>query len=107
MAVAAVHAAAVDEQLGAVGEGVFDGVGVEVLVDVCSSAVMAAAEPWAFTGQAFFIQQVVDVVNVEVAVAAAARPEEAVEALDLPEQFARMCPATWRRMAEPTGPCMR
>ena len=32
--VAAVHAAAVHGHLGAVGEGVFDGVGVEVLVDV-------------------------------------------------------------------------
>ena len=30
----AVHAAAVEQQLGAVAEGVFDRVGIEVLVDV-------------------------------------------------------------------------
>ena len=54
--VAAGHAAAFEEQLGAVGEGVLDRVVVEVLVDVVA-AVVAAAEALALTGQASFIQQ--------------------------------------------------
>ena len=56
LVVAAVDAAAVEEQLGAVGERVFDRVVVEVLIDGVA-AVVAAAVAWASTGQASFIQQ--------------------------------------------------
>ena len=56
LVVAAGHVPAVVEELGAVGIGVFDGVGVEVLVDGIA-AVVAAAEAWALTGQAPFIHE--------------------------------------------------
>ncbi len=53
---AAGHVPAFQVQLGAVGEGVLDRVGVEVLIDVVA-AVVPAAEAAALTGQASFIQQ--------------------------------------------------
>ena len=80
-------------ELGAVGEDVFDRVGVEVLVHVgCAVgtwSVMASAQGLGLDRPGVLHPaEVVDVVDVEVAEAAAAGPEEAVEALDLPEQFA-------------------
>ena len=46
IALGARHRAAVHDQLGAVGEGVFHGVGVEVLVDAIAAIVAAAQRPW-------------------------------------------------------------
>ncbi len=81
------HRAAVEPQLGSVVKGVFDAVAVEVLVDVVAPVVAAAHglglhRPGVLHPAAF-----VDVVNVEVAVAAAAGPQEAVEVFDLPHQL--------------------
>src|SRR5205823_2057693 len=79
------HATAVHIHFRAVREGVFDRVGVEVLIDVIVAirifAVMTAADALGFDRPgAFHPAKLIDVVNVEVAVAAAGGPEEAVEA---------------------------
>ena len=105
--VAAVDVAAFEEQLGAVGEGVLDRVGVEVLVDAVAAVVPAAGalgldRPGVLHPAAF-----VDVVDQEVAEAAAAGPEEAVELLDLVQQLADAVGLGRRSKAEPTGPVRR
>ena len=85
---AAVDVPAFEEHLGAVGERVFDRVRVEVLIDIVAAIGAAAGAlgrdgPGVLHPAAF-----VDVVDQEVAVAAAAGPEEPVEPLDLVQQLA-------------------
>ena len=86
---AAVVAPAIHDELGAVGEGVFNRVVVEVLVHVIA-AIMAAAQRLGLDRPGVLHPaEMIDVVDVKVAVAPAAGPEEAVEVLNLPEQFTR------------------
>ena len=86
--VAAGDVPAFEEQLGAVGEGVLDRVGVEVLVDVVAAVVPAAGALGLDRPGVLHPAALVDVVDQEVAVAAAAGPEEAVELADLVQQLA-------------------
>ena len=72
-------ATAVHVHFGAVGKGVFDRVGIKVLVGVFDAVavrfVMASAEALGFDGPGVFHPaEVVDVVDIEVAVGAAAEP---------------------------------
>src|SRR5262249_60613153 len=77
-----------EEQLAAIGEAVLDRVGVEVLVDAVAPI---APRPGAL-GRAgpgvFHPATLVDVVDQEVAEAAAAGPEEPVELPDLVQELA-------------------
>src|SRR5262249_55167416 len=73
---------------GTVGEGVLDAVGVEVLVDEVAAVDPAAEAAGLDRPGVLHPAALVNVVDVEVAVAAAAGPEEAVEAADLVEQLA-------------------
>jgi hypothetical protein len=96
LVVAAGHGAAVEEELGAVVEGVLDGIVVKILIDVFAFvlrrhviAEMAAAAGLSRDGPGVFHPATfVDVVNVEIAVETAAGPEEAVEAANLKLQLA-------------------
>ena len=104
--VAAVDVPAFEEQLGAVAEGVLDRVGVEVLVDVVAAVVPAAGalgldRPGVLHPAAF-----VDVVDQEVAEAAAAGPEEPVE-LWIWYSSSLMPSGLGSVSAEPTGPVWR
>ena len=88
----AVHAAAVEEHLGSVREGVLHRVGIKVLVDPRFAAGggpdSAAADAVALHGPGVFEPaKVVDVVDVEIAEGTARGPQEAVEPGDLPEQL--------------------
>ena len=86
--VAAVDVPPLEEQLGAVGEGVFDRVGVEVLVDVVAAVAAGARALGRDRPGVLHPAALVDVVDQEVAEAAAAGPEEPVEPLDLVQQLA-------------------
>src|SRR5690606_8203494 len=88
LVVAARHAAAIHEQLRAVGKRVFDRVVVEVLIDRIAAEVAAAAGLRANRPGIFHPATLVDVVNVEVAIRAAAGPQKAVETLYLVHQLA-------------------
>ena len=73
---------------GAVLEGVFHGVVVEVLVDEVT-AIGASADGLSFNRPlVFHPAHLINVVNEEVAESTARSPQEAVEMLDLPLQFA-------------------
>ena len=85
--VAAVDVSAFEKELGAVAERIFDGVRVEVLIDEAFTIGTSARAhgldgPGVLHPAAF-----VDVVDEEVAIAAAAGPKEAVEPLDLIQQL--------------------
>ena len=88
--VGAAHVPAEVEELGAVGIGVFDRVGVEVLVDRLAPVVAAAHRVGLDRPGALHPGTLVDLVNVVVAVHAAGGPEEAVEPPDLVEQLAQL-----------------
>ena len=75
-------------ELRAVGKGVLDGVIVEVLIDRVAAIVAAAQAHRLNRPGVLHPAALVDAVDVEVAEAAAAGPEEAVEPLDLVEQLA-------------------
>ena len=97
------------EELGPVGERVFDRVVVEILIDAVAAIVPAAGGVGLDRPGTLHPAEFVDVVDVEVAVAAAAGPEEAVEPLDLIHQVAD--PVRLRRRREeadgavqPVGP---
>lgn len=90
-ALAAWHVATVEVELGLVGEGVLDGVVVEVLVDifpavVASTLALCLDWPCVLHPAAF-----VNIMDEEVAVGAARQPEKAVEATYLVEQFGFAC----------------
>ena len=85
---AADHRTTVHDQLGAVGEGVFDGVGVEVLVDAIQAIMAAAQSHGADRPGVLHPTAVVDDVDVEVAEGAAAGPDEGVELTKLKLHFA-------------------
>src|SRR4051794_18588913 len=85
---AAVDITAFEQQLGTVVKRVFDGIRVEVLVDAVA-AVSACAGGHGLHGPGVFHPAAfVDVVDEEVAIAAAAGPQEPVELPDLVEQLA-------------------
>ena len=89
---AAFDAAPFEEEFCAVCISVFDGVVVEVLIDVCHARficlVMLASDAVCFYGPGVLHPALmIDDVDVEVAVASAGRPEEAVEPLDLVHQI--------------------
>src|SRR4051794_10740175 len=85
---AAVDITAFEQQLGTVVKRVFDGIRVEVLVDAVA-AVSACAGGHGLHGPGVFHPAAfVDVVDEEVAIAAAAGPQETVELPDLVEQLA-------------------
>ena len=107
LVVAAGHGAAFRNSLRAVGEGVLDRVGVEVLIDVVAAVVPAAAGLGLDRPGVLHPAALVDVVDEEVAEAAAAGPQEAVEPLDLVQQLADRRRASGSANAVPTGPCMR
>lgn len=91
--VAAIHAASIHVHFAAIREGVFDGVGIEVLVHIGLTTgvglVVASAEGLGFDGPIIFHPaKVVNVMDIEVVEAAAAGPKETVEVTNLPEQFA-------------------
>ena len=107
MSPAARHAAPVHDELGFVGKRVFHGVGIEVLVDVVA-AIMAAAQGLGLDRPGVLHPAaMVDDVDVEVAEAAAAGPEEAVEASDLVVPPRGCRPACGDDSIDPPGPCMR
>src|SRR4029077_17894013 len=87
---AAGHRPAFEHELGAVLEGVLDGVDVEVLVDRVAAEVPAAGALGLDRPVALHPAALVDVVDQEVAVAAAAGPQEAVELADLVLQLAQL-----------------
>ena len=74
--VAAVDAPPFEHQLGAVCESVFHGIDIKVLVDVLAAVMPAAGSLGLHRPSIFHPAAFVDVVNQEVAVAAAAGPEE-------------------------------
>ena len=74
-------------ELGAVGKGVFDAVNVEILVDVWAAIMPAADRLGLHRPGIFHPAALVDAVDVEIAEAAAAGPEEAMEASDLVGDF--------------------
>src|SRR6186997_3203110 len=85
--------ASVHNKLRAVGERVFCRIRIEILVHVGDAfgtlAVMAATQRLGFDRPGVLHPaEVIDMVDVKVAVASAARPKEAVEVLNLPKQFA-------------------
>src|ERR1051326_3490371 len=91
--IAAVDTAAIHQHPRAVFENVLDRVIVEILIDVRHAVriglVMAAAQGLGSDRPCVFHPtEVIDDMDVKITVAAAAGPEETVEALYLPEQFA-------------------
>src|ERR1051326_8431954 len=99
--VASRHAASVHVELGAVGEGVFHRVIVEVLVHG-SAAIMPGADGLGLDWPGILHPaQMVDVMNVKVAEAPAARPNKAMEPLNLPEQFAGFARPFFRKDRSP------
>ena len=82
------HRAARIEKLRAVGEGPFNAVAVEVLVVELAAEMPAAGRLGLHRPGVLHPADLVHVVHVEVAEHAAAGPEEAVEPLGLPEEFA-------------------
>src|ERR1051325_9521364 len=92
---APVGAAPVHDELGAVGKGVFHRIRIEILIHpqlaIRVVAIMPAAQRLGLNRpRVFHPAEMIDVMDVEVAVTAAAGPEEAVETGNLPEQFARL-----------------
>src|SRR6185437_481954 len=83
--IASVHAAAFQQQLGAVAEGIFDGIHVEVLIDAVAAIVPADGAARFDRPGVLHPAALVDVVDVEIAVATAAGPQERVETLYLIE----------------------
>jgi len=86
------HAATVHVQFCTVLEGVFDGIGIEVLIDprlaIGAVAIMPSAKGLRADRPAIFHPaKMIDMMDVEVAVAAAAGPDKTVEPRVLPEQF--------------------
>src|SRR5262249_42610172 len=84
---AAGHVPAFEEELGAVGESVFDRVAIEVLIDVVAAVSPAAGSLGLHRPGVLHPATLIDVVNQEVAIRAAAGPEERMEFLDLVKQF--------------------
>ena len=87
LAVAALDVAALEEKLCAVCEGELRGISIEVLIHPIVAIVAPAIALGLDRPRALHPAGLVDVVNVEVAIRAAARPEEAVEAVDLVVEF--------------------
>jgi hypothetical protein len=85
---AARNDAAIVHQLGTIGEGVLDRVVVEVLIDVVATVVAPTGGLGHDGPGVLDPAALVDVVDVVVVEGAARGPQEAVEALDLPEQLA-------------------
>src|SRR6266705_2374871 len=95
--VATVDAASIHHELASVGERVFHRVVVEVLVHRIA-AVMAAAQRLGLDRPGVLRPaEMINMVDVKVAEAPTARPQEAVEALNLPEQFRRFAPPFFRQ----------
>src|SRR6186713_788459 len=82
------HTAAIHDEFGIVGEGVLDRIAVEVLVDVLVAIVTAADGVRLDRPGILHPAAVINVMDVEVGKATPAGPEEAMEATNLPEQFA-------------------
>src|SRR5207249_6741127 len=74
------HAAALEKQLGAVGEGVLRGIGVKVLIDVGAAVVPAAGGLGIDRPGVLQPTALVDIVDQEVTERAAAGPEEGMKA---------------------------
>src|SRR5262245_30699170 len=90
-------AASIHRELRAVVEGVFHRVTIKVLAHVIA-AIVPSANRFGFDGpRVLHPAEVIDVVDVEIAEAATARPKEAVEARNLPEQFARFAGPFFRK----------
>src|SRR5262249_31944082 len=85
---ATVDATPLQVHFAAVGEGVLDGIGIEVLIDVVAAEMPAAGRLSTDREGILHPAAFIDVVNVEIAVASARGPEERVEALDLIHQVA-------------------
>src|SRR5439155_7755642 len=93
--VAPVDAASVHVHLGAVSEGVFDGISIKILIDVRSALgadlVVAPAEGLRFDRpRILHPAEMINVMDVKIIETAAAGPEEAMEVPNLPEQFTRI-----------------
>ncbi len=86
--VAAVDVPPLQEHLAAVGKRVLDRVGVEVLVDIIGAIAAGAGALCRNRPAILHPAALVDIVDQEVAEAAAAGPEEPVEPLDLVQQLA-------------------
>ena len=89
-----------EEQLGAVREGVLDRIVVKVLVDRIVAILPPAGGLGSFRPGILHPAAFVDIVDQEVAVAAAAGPQEGVEPVDLVEQIA---PFAWVRRSKFLG----
>src|SRR5207245_5287121 len=80
--------AAIVEEFDAIGPGVLDRVGIQILVERIA-AIVAAAQGLGFDGPGTFHPGAfVDLVDEEIAENAAAGPEEGMEVADLVKQFA-------------------
>ena len=88
--IAAIDATAVHGHFRAIGKRIFNRISVEVLIDVCFAVrggpIMASTECLRFDGpRVLHPAKMIDVMDVKIAVAAAARPKKAVEPADLPQ----------------------
>src|SRR5262249_1197735 len=88
--ITAIHAATIHRHFPAVGECVFDRIGIEILVDVGFAvgivAIVASTQRLRFNGpRVLHPAEVVDMMNVKVAEASTAGPKETVEVPNLPK----------------------
>src|SRR5579862_7731908 len=97
--VATGHGPTFKDQLGAVGEGEFSGIGVEVLVDVVAAIVAAAVGFGADRPGVFHPATFVDVMDQEIAIRPAAGPDERMESSNLVKQLADVVGFGWRESA--------
>src|SRR5436190_13869618 len=90
--IASINAATVHVHLGAVGEGIFDGIGIKILIDVRSAigvdfVVTSAQRLCLDRPGVLHPAKVIDMMNVKVIETAAAGPEETMEVPNLPKQL--------------------